>query len=43
MGFGAYSDDYVNVVSEDDDTYPPGTTFMETGNIQIVKPDGAND
>mgnify|MGYP000543923843 CR=1 FL=1 len=40
IDFSEYSDDYVNLVGSDDDTYPVGTVFMENGDLKLVKPEG---
>tara|TARA_B110000037_G_scaffold19257_1_gene20381 strand:- start:99130 stop:99351 length:222 start_codon:yes stop_codon:yes gene_type:complete len=35
-----YTSPYVVSVGWDDETYPPGSVFMENGYLYIVKPDG---
>jgi hypothetical protein len=40
IDFGDYTTPYVDTVGWDDETYPPGSVFMENGDIKIIKPDG---
>ena len=40
LDFSNYTSPYVDSVGWDDETYPPGSVFMENGYLHIVKPDG---
>ncbi|NOQ74186.1 MAG: hypothetical protein GQ574_19415 [Crocinitomix sp.] len=40
LNFGDYTTPFGDTVGWDDETYPSGSVFMETGDIKLIKPDG---
>lgn len=38
INFGDYTDAYLSTVSSDHATYPPGSTFISSGDLQLIKP-----